>query len=90
MAFDALDLLVDTQIRVGHIVQPVGVVFGVQDLDNYYWFDLSANDGRYHLYRRQNGASGLAVRRRFTVDSHESGPQSNPSVGDQQHASRSP
>ena len=50
MAFDALDLRVDTQIVTGTSSSRVGVLFGVQDLENLYWFDLT-NDGRYHLYR---------------------------------------
>jgi serine/threonine protein kinase len=52
IAFDALDLKVDTQIVTGTSSSRVGVLFGVQDLENLYWFDLT-NDGRYHLYRKQ-------------------------------------
>jgi serine/threonine protein kinase len=52
VAFDAFDLTVDTQIVTGTLTGRVGVIFGVQDLQNLYWFDLS-NDGRYHLYRVQ-------------------------------------
>lgn len=51
-AFDMLDFKVDTQIVTGTASSRVGVVFGLQDLANLYWFDLT-NDGRYHLYRRQ-------------------------------------
>jgi serine/threonine protein kinase len=52
VAFDAIDLTVDTQIVTGTVSSRVGVLFGVQDLENLYWFDLD-NAGRYHLYRRQ-------------------------------------
>ena len=52
VAFDALDLKVDTQIVTGTSSSRVGVIFGVQDLENLYLFDLT-NDGRYHLYRKQ-------------------------------------
>jgi len=56
VAFDVLDLKVDTQIVTGTSTSRVGVLFGVQDLENLYWFDLS-NDGRYHLYRKQADAA---------------------------------
>jgi hypothetical protein len=52
VAFDAFDLRVDTQLVTGTASSRVGVLFGVQDLENLYWFDLT-NDGRYHLYRKQ-------------------------------------
>ena len=54
IAFDALDLRVDAQIVTGTSASRAGVIFGLQDLDNYYWFDIT-NDGRYHLYRQQGG-----------------------------------
>jgi hypothetical protein len=54
IAFDALDLRVAAQIVTGTPASRAGVLFGLQDFDNYYWFDI-ANDGRYHLYRRQAG-----------------------------------
>lgn len=54
-AFDAVDLKVAAQIVTGTVSSRVGVLFGVQDLDNLYWFDLT-NDGHYHLYRKQAGS----------------------------------
>jgi serine/threonine protein kinase len=52
VAFDALDFKVDAQIVTGTPSSRAGVLFGVQDLANLYWFDLSS-DGHYHLVRRQ-------------------------------------
>jgi serine/threonine protein kinase len=60
IAFDALDLGVVVQVLTGATASRAGVVFGLQDFDNYYAFDLS-NDGRYYLSRRQAGQTfGLA------------------------------
>jgi serine/threonine protein kinase len=56
VAFDVLDLRVDAQIITGTSSGRVGVVFGLQDLDNLYWFYL-ANDGRYRLNRKHAGES---------------------------------
>jgi hypothetical protein len=57
-AFDALDLRVEAQVITGTAASRAGVLFGLQDFDNYYWFDIT-NDGRYHLYRQQGGQSSL-------------------------------
>ncbi len=54
IAFDALDLRVTAQIVAGTSASRAGVVFGLQDLDNYYGFDIT-NDGRYYLSRQQGG-----------------------------------
>ena len=54
IAFDALDLRVDVQVVTGTPASRAGVIFGLQDFGNYYWFDIT-NDGRYHLYRQQAG-----------------------------------
>jgi serine/threonine protein kinase len=60
IAFDALELSVVAQVVTGTPASRVGVVFGLQDFDNYYAFDLS-NDGRYYLSRRQAGQTfGIA------------------------------
>jgi serine/threonine protein kinase len=56
IAFDALDLRVEAQVVTGTASSRAGVLFGLQDIDNYYWFDI-ANDGRYYLYRQQDGQS---------------------------------
>ncbi len=58
VAFDAFDLKVDAQIVSGTSTSRVGILFGVQDIDNLFWFDYS-NDGQYHLYRRQDGQPEL-------------------------------
>jgi hypothetical protein len=58
IAFDAVNLRVDTRIMSGTRTSRVGVIFGVQDLENYYWFDMSES-GRYHLYRMQDNVSRL-------------------------------
>jgi hypothetical protein len=52
IAFDALDLRIDAQIVSGTSSSRAGVLFGLQDFDNYFWFDIT-NDGRYHLSRLQ-------------------------------------
>jgi serine/threonine protein kinase len=54
IAFDALDLRVVAQIVTGTPASRAGVIFGLQDFDNYYAFDVS-NDGRYYLSRREGG-----------------------------------
>jgi hypothetical protein len=51
VAFDQFTLDVDTQIIEGAPDSQLGIVFGVQDLKNYYLFRL-INDGRYVVYRR--------------------------------------
>jgi hypothetical protein len=37
-----------------------GVEFGLQDIDNYYTFDIS-NDGRYYLSRRKDGQTSTVT-----------------------------
>jgi serine/threonine protein kinase len=59
-AFDALDLQVEAQVVTGTSASRAGVLFGVQDFNNYYLFDFT-NDGRYHLYRQQGGQSVLVT-----------------------------
>jgi serine/threonine protein kinase len=54
IVFDALDVRVLAQVVTGTSRSRVGVIFGVQDLSNYYAFDVS-NDGRYYLSQRRNG-----------------------------------
>jgi|GEM_PF-755935 len=54
IAFDALDLRVTAQVVSGTPASRASVIFGLQDLDNYYAFDIS-NDGRYYLSRRESG-----------------------------------
>jgi serine/threonine protein kinase len=54
IAFDALDLRVKAQVITGTPASRVGVIFGLQDFDNYFRFDISG-DGRYHLLRQQAG-----------------------------------
>jgi len=56
VAFDQLNLEVDVQIAEGAPQSQIGVMFGVQDLDNYYLFRLT-NDGRYVVYRRVAGSN---------------------------------
>ena len=51
VAFDQFTLDVDTQIVEGLPDSQLGIVFGVQDLENYYLFRVT-NDGRYIVYRR--------------------------------------
>ena len=60
IAFDALDLRVDARVVTGTAASRAGVLLGLQDFDNYYWFGVS-NDGRYHLYRQQAGQSSLVT-----------------------------
>jgi hypothetical protein len=60
IAFDALDLRVDAQVVSGTPVSRAGVLFGLQDFYNYFWFGIT-NDGRYHLYRQQEGQSFLVT-----------------------------
>jgi tRNA A-37 threonylcarbamoyl transferase component Bud32 len=60
VAFDALDLRVDARVVTGTSASRAGVLFGLQDFDNYYWFGLT-NDGRYTLYRQQAGQSSLVT-----------------------------
>ncbi len=60
IAFDALDLRVEARVVTGTAASRAGVLFGVQDFDNYYWFGVS-NDGRYYLYRQQAGQSSLVT-----------------------------
>jgi hypothetical protein len=60
VAFDTLDLQVDAQVVTGTSASRAGVLFGLQDFENYYWFDIT-NDGRYHLYRQQAGQSALVT-----------------------------
>jgi hypothetical protein len=60
IAFDALDLRVDAQVVTGTPSSRAGVLFGVQDIDNYYWFGIT-NDGRYQLYRQQEGQTSLVT-----------------------------
>jgi tRNA A-37 threonylcarbamoyl transferase component Bud32 len=55
LSFDVFDLQVDAQITTGSASSRTGILFGVQDLDNLFWFDVT-NDGRYHLQRKQDGA----------------------------------
>ncbi|MBI5564656.1 MAG: hypothetical protein HY870_07170, partial [Chloroflexi bacterium] len=56
VAFDQLNLEVDVQIAEGAPESQIGVMFGVQDLDNYYLFRVT-NDGRYSVYRRVAGSN---------------------------------
>ncbi|CAG0933106.1 serine/threonine-protein kinase PpkA [Thermoflexales bacterium] len=60
VAFNALDLRVDAQIVSGTPASQAGVLFGLQDFYNYFWFGIT-NDGRYHLYRQQEGKSSLVA-----------------------------
>jgi serine/threonine protein kinase len=59
-AFDALDLRVAAQVMTGTVASRAGVLFGLQDADNYFWFDIT-NDGRYHLSRKQAGQESLVT-----------------------------
>ena len=56
IAFDQLNLEVDVQIAEGAPQSQIGVMFGVQDLENYYLFRVT-NDGRYVVYRRVGGSN---------------------------------
>ena len=56
VAFDRFDLDVEAQIAAGSPQSQIGVVFGVQDLDNYFLFRVT-NDGRYVVYRRVAGSN---------------------------------
>jgi hypothetical protein len=60
VAFDTLDLRVEAQIVTGTPSSRAGVIFGLQDFDNYYWFDI-ANDGRYRLLRQQAGQASVVT-----------------------------
>ncbi len=60
VAFDALDLRVEAQVVSGTPASRAGVLFGVQDFYNYFWFGVT-HDGRYHLYRQQEGKSFLVA-----------------------------
>ncbi len=51
VAFDQFDLDVDARITEGAPDSQLAVLFGVQDLENYYMFRV-INDGRYQVYRR--------------------------------------
>lgn len=50
VAFDNFDLEADLQMTEGVSTSQIGLLFGVQDLDNAYLFSL-INDGRFRLYR---------------------------------------
>jgi hypothetical protein len=56
VAFDQFDLEVDTQIVEGSPDSQLGILFGVQGLEDYYMFRIT-NDGRYQVYRRVAGAN---------------------------------
>ena len=56
VAFDRFELDVETQIAAGSPQSQLGVMFGAQDLDNYYLFRIT-NDGRYSVYRRVAGSN---------------------------------
>jgi serine/threonine protein kinase len=58
IAFDALDLKVEAQVVTGTPASRAGVLFGLRDIDNFYWFDIT-NDGRYRLARQQGGQPSL-------------------------------
>ncbi len=60
VAFDALDLRIDAAVMAGTAASRLGVLFGLQDVDNYYTFDLS-NDGRFYLTRRQAGQQTIVT-----------------------------
>ena len=59
-AFDNFNLDVDMQITDGAPSSQIGVMFGVQDLDNNYLFRLT-NDGRFVLYLRVEGSNQQIV-----------------------------
>ncbi len=55
VAFNNFDLDVDAQIITGTATSQLGILFGVQDINNAYLFRL-INDGRYQLYHIVEGS----------------------------------
>jgi serine/threonine protein kinase len=55
VAFNNVDLNVDAQILTGTATSQLGILFGVQDINNTYLFRL-INDGRYQLYHIVEGS----------------------------------